>query len=1491
MHAVTDRTFGGLIESLDQDPHSRGKQFEKIVKWWLTQDPLLSRDIKKVWLWNEWPGRTGSDIGIDLVAEMFDGSLTAIQAKCFDPVRDIPKSELDSFISAASPRKFAHRLLVASTDGLSSNARRTLDDNQVVKVMRSDLEASFDVWPTTFSSLGGAATILKSRPLPHQAIAINDVVAGLQKTSRGQLIMACGTGKTLTSLWITEQLDSSSTLVLVPSLSLLSQTLLEWARHSNTTWSYLCVCSDDTVNKSDDQMVSTTADLPFDVTTKPADIAAFLSKRGRKIIFSTYQSSGQVSKGQKKAGKKFDLVIADEAHRLTGKNDADFATVLDGSKIATKKLLFMTATPRTYTESVKTKASERGVEITSMDDEIIFGKELHKLSFGQAIEQDLLTDYRVVIVGVTDPQVQELIERRELVSVAGRVETDARTLAAHIGLAKATKDYDLKRTISFHGRIKSAQQFAQNHASVVEWMPDGHKPSGTIWADTITGAMNSSDRRKLLDKLKEDVPRQHALLSNARCLTEGIDVPSLDGVAFIDPRSSQVDIIQAVGRAIRKADNKTLGTIVLPVLIPDDADTEHALEDTAFKPIWAILNALRSHDEQFANHLDQLRTELGRTSRLGVLPDRIIESLPADIDTLIPDFSHRLSLTLVERSTNNWDFMFGQLLRFVDENGHARPIARKVKRSWFEQWVADQRVKYKRSALTKERIRKLESLPGWTWDPLGDLWNKFYDLTIQFSLEFGHAAVPTKPILYRGERLASWINTQRTDFNKGILDDDSIKNLELIHGWTWDPKDDNFERVFEVLRQFVNREGTARVVSSHFEFLDGKKINLGSWCTTRRGDYYRGWLTREKILRFEALPDWSWNPIEDSWETWFQKLVEFGRKNGHHLVPKGTKSNRSGQNESLGSWVNTQRTRYKKGKLENTRRDRLEALQGWSWSPFDNAWDSMLSKVLEIAHQLGSIDKFREQDSESQLIKGWINAQRHKYKDGALSDDRANQLQSVPGWSWEIRNVHVQAWETSIKYLRDYVAIHSQIPSRSRSIENFKLGEWVKERRVEYNSGQLSADRILELESIPGWTWDPFSDAWNTTFNSLQVIADSSPLGLPPIFSDKSLSTWITRQRKLYGNGNLSADRISLLKTIKGWQWKNTDIKNDQWKEMYTHLVEFVQTNGHARVRDKAIISGIKLGTWVAVQRRRYYEKTITTEQITLLEGLKKWSWKPIEDDWQEFYNEALRFASINAGKFPQRQNEGEIELAQWIGVQRTAFKARKVSETRVQMLEQIPGWLWEARNDVIREASWDESFMAVTNYLKTAGTLKAPKSRRVDGIAIASWISIQRKKYYLSQLETDQIKRLEGLKGWAWDVFGESWNDGFMTLLTYVEREGHALVPLHHREGEHGLGPWVNGQRTSHMKGNLEPERINKLEKVKGWTWAPKQDRWEEYYAYTARYTLIHGHARIPDAYRVNDKQVGKWVGKQRQAKKNGTLSKKRIKQLEALKGWVWKA
>jgi superfamily II DNA or RNA helicase len=1482
-----NQSFNSLLASLSPDPHTRGKQFERLAKWWLTQDPKTALEVKQAWLWDEWPDRSGPDIGIDIVAEMCDGTLCAIQAKCFDENRDIPKSELDSFISAASNRTFQHRWLIATTDRLSANARRMLDDQHVTRKMRSHLEESLDIWPTSIDELNPIQRT-KYSPLPHQQLAITDVVTGLASNTRGQLIMACGTGKTLTALWIKETLKPRTTLVLVPSLNLLAQTLAEWAKNTSSPWNYLCVCSDDTVNKSDDQPISTVGDLPFDVTTNAEQISTFLSLSGEKIIFSTYQSSAQVAKAQELTGTAFDLVICDEAHRLTGKTDANYATVLDEKKIVAEKRLFMTATPRTYTTAAKSKAEDRGVEITSMDDEHIYGPVLHKLSFGEAIKQELLSDYRVLIVGVTDPQVQDLIDRRELVSVNDSVTTDAQTLAAHIGLAKATKDYNLKRTISFHSRIKTADQFARDHAKILEWLPESHKPSGETWMGTISGAMNTGDRRKLLTQLRLDGEDRHAILTNARCLTEGVDVPSLDGVAFIDPRSSQVDIIQAVGRAIRKSENKEIGTIVLPVLIPTDADAERALEDTAFKPIWAILNALKSHDEELAVELSDLRTQLGRNEKLGHLPSRLVEDLPANIDSLVPNFSEKLSVAVVERSTTNWDFMYGRLQRYVIEHGHASPPALKIGRDWLSQWVADQRSKYNSKTLDSQRIARLESLPGWTWDPIGDSWNSFFERLQEYSNEFGHAAVPMKPRLYRGRALASWVNNQRTKFNKGELEQEKIALLESVDGWTWAPKGDQFARGFRALEQYVARTGRSRVPSGHIEVVDDVEINLGRWTTTRRRDYKRGWLTTKQIEAFEALPDWSWNQKDDDWESWFSLLLEFVNEYGHALVPQGS-AKALYKEHDLSSWVNSQRGRYKNGSLEEHRIVKLETVKGWSWRPYDDAWEGFYNRYLELASSDVGVRFEVLAPEEASQITGWLGRQRSQYFKNKLDPEKIRRIELIPSWEW---NPQAARWGTFYEALVKFAETngHSR-PPRSVVVEGMELGEWVKARRSEFNSGKLSASRIQQLESLPGWTWDPFEDAWQEFYTKIQEEIRHNDNTLPKVFTDKKISNWITRQRKLFTNNQLPEHRIKLLEELNGWSWDYEKVKQSNWDEMFNILCIYVHETGDARVRDKSTFRGVKLGTWVAVQRRRNAEGTITENQRKRLEALNRWSWNPIEDDWHETYQALISFLETNGHIRPSRRNPDESELSQWIGVQRTSYKNQKISQERITLLESIPDWTWSARNEATLLSSWETSFEAVKSYSERNGNVRASKTHRENGVPIASWISIQRKKYIAGSLSPKQIRQLESIDGWAWDVFNESWESQYLLALQFAEREGHAKIPQRHVEDGIDLGTWVNGQRTNYANGKLSSERIARLEEIPGWTWNPKQAGWTATFNLLLQFVERNGSAHVPDGHVVEGVQLGKWVGKQRQKFKNGQLEIDRARLLEALPGWLWSA
>ena len=325
----------------------------------------------------------------------------------------------------------------------------------------------------------------------------------------------------------------------------------------------------------------------------------------------------------------------------------------------------MTATPKVFAAHSMKQAADSGVDVVSMDDEATFGKVLHTLSFGEAIEQKLLTDYQVVVVGIDSPSYESMITERTLVKTDTDIEPDAQYLASHIGLAKAMKNYNLRRIISFHSRVKSSRDFANDLPKVIEWMPESNRPDGELITSYVSGAMPTNQRNQSLQALGQISANQRYVLGNARCLSEGVDVPTLDGIAFIDPRNSEIDIVQAVGRAIRLADDKETGTIVIPVFIPECEDPDEVLSSSPFKKIWAVINALRSHDDALAIELDGFRKQLGKRGTVG-RSAKIHFDLPT---TVSADFERALDTKLIESTTASWEFWFGLLEVYKEEHG------------------------------------------------------------------------------------------------------------------------------------------------------------------------------------------------------------------------------------------------------------------------------------------------------------------------------------------------------------------------------------------------------------------------------------------------------------------------------------------------------------------------------------------------------------------------------------------------------------------------------------------------------------------------------------------------------------------------------------------------------------------------------------------------------------------------------------------------------
>ena len=430
------------------------------------------------------------------------------------------------------------------------------------------------------------------------------------------MILPCGAGKTLASIWISEKLGWKNILIMLPSLSLLSQTLREWAINASIPFRYLCICSDTTVDLGNDAPIEKISDMDVPVTTEVEAIRDFLNDTTSKtsIVFSTYQSSKVLSEAVRKSGTTFDIGIFDEAHRTAGTKIGAWGIALDDENIPINKRIFMTATPKIYAPHITKKAKEEDVLICSMDDADMYGHPFYEIGFAEAVKRGHITDYKVIVICVTDSEVKKVIEKGGRVITDQDHEWDAKALAKRIALVKGIRAYGLRKAFTFHGRVDSAKAFTDTSKpygidqifNLIEPEKEMQKSVGFFH---VNGTMPSGTRSNIL---KEFESVDIGIMSNARCLVEGVNIPAVDTVAFIDPKRSLIDIVQATGRAMRKADWKENGYIFIPVFLEEDSDPEQIIKSSDFDTVWEVLQAMLDQDQRMQGIVSKMRILQGK---------------------------------------------------------------------------------------------------------------------------------------------------------------------------------------------------------------------------------------------------------------------------------------------------------------------------------------------------------------------------------------------------------------------------------------------------------------------------------------------------------------------------------------------------------------------------------------------------------------------------------------------------------------------------------------------------------------------------------------------------------------------------------------------------------------------------------------------------------------------------------------------------------------
>ena len=658
-------SFDTLLQQINENntqQRDRGTAFEYLVKAYLKNEPTYKNLFQEVWMLSEVPELEAipkKDVGVDLVAKKFTGELVAVQAKFYD--HKLYKQDIDSFLSEINKDYYSEGLIVSSTDDWGVNAEQAIEglSKSISRIGLSDLRNSQIDWNKFSFTSNEKVEIKQSKSLrDYQKKAISNSLEYFKKHDRGQLIMAPGTGKTFTSLKIAEAMakesdnETFSILYLVPSIQLLTQTLRAWNNDTDLSISSMAVTSDrnasrQSLDEEEKNLFVKAQDIGFPATTSMSQVLKNYEEIQKAeptnlmVVFSTYQSIDVLGQAQNEGFPEFDLIIADEAHRTTGarledQDDSAFTKVHSNDNIKGKLRLYQTATPKVYGQEAKNTANEQSVVVASMDDESIYGTQIFRLGFGDAIGRGILTDYKLMVLAVNESGIRKELQQTMQGDNGLNLDDIGRIIGVWNGMIKRNSDSDtywgapMKRAIAFTRTIADSKLITDKFDMVVNDYLSESDNEFSVDIHHADGTMNALQKNTELDWLKSDnIPENEArILSNVRFLTEGIDVPNLDAIIFLSSRKSQVDIVQAVGRVVRKAEDKDYGYIIIPVVVPDGLDPASILDNSQnYDVIWQILNALRSVDERFQATINKLQYNKKKSSQINIID---VNAAPAD---------------------------------------------------------------------------------------------------------------------------------------------------------------------------------------------------------------------------------------------------------------------------------------------------------------------------------------------------------------------------------------------------------------------------------------------------------------------------------------------------------------------------------------------------------------------------------------------------------------------------------------------------------------------------------------------------------------------------------------------------------------------------------------------------------------------------------------------------------------------------------------------
>ncbi|MDC0999086.1 Helicase associated domain protein [Alphaproteobacteria bacterium] len=1043
---------------------------------------------------------------------------------------------------------------------------------------------------------------IKAMPDPrYQLQVLKDIRSCLKENDRATVVMACGTGKTLVSLWAAEQEKPNTILVLLPSLILVRQTLREWAEQTSLgeKFSYLCVCSDETIARNYDSWSLPVEELEFAVTTDPSVVTQFLKRSDNKvkIIFSTYQSSPIIGKAIKDL-PPFDIAIFDEAHKTVGWEGKDFSFALLDQNISIKKRLFFTATPRIY--NVPNRDQTEDFKSFSMDNADIYGPRAHTLSFASAIKKDITCRYKVIISLIDKKMVDDFTLKNGVTIIEG-TEVTAHWAANQIALKKAIKKSAASKIISFHSRVERASSFASKSKEGFGRHLKTHKVLH------INGTQNSRVREEALEFFNQS---KNAIITNARCLTEGVNLPTIDMVAFMDPKKSRVDIAQAVGRAMRKPrgeSKKTVGYVLVPLFCDSlDPDSQNEIiEEQGFDVVTDVINALQDYDEDLAEIIRELKFNkgLGRGYRW----DRFKQKIEFDgPPILIEKLTESISVQIVESIGSNWDHNLGLLTQYQTKYGHCIvPRDFEIDGIKLGRWVGVKSRERKLNRLSQKQINDLDVL-GFVWDRFTWAWEEGFTALENFRSQHGHCRVTATYKDANNFNLGTWVSTQRIqldEIKKNAKRDLRIsfsvlkerrRRLDEI-GFSWDAAESKWFSGYDELVKFYEREKHCRPPRNYY--VDESKFRLDSWVLRQRR--FKKALNKKQIALLNKI-DFDWDPDKTDFEAHCKLLQNFKEREGHCDVPHLHKENGFG----LYHWIT--RIKQNPDRLPLQRKNKLIKI-GVHLAPRTDPWEEGYKALLIFQKREGHCVVPISHKEDGFSLGSWVGAQRQKYKGQGkipLTEQQIEKLKKLD-FDWDPKRTQ---WMLYYDKLLQYKTRekNTEVPEKHHE-DNLPLGRWVTGQRKRWD---LRSEEEKSLLLKIGFRFGKIEDPWDNNFEKLvwfqKKYGHCNVHGRYEI-DGFSLGTWVQTQRqRKKGNGKqfpLTKEQIKKLDQIR-FDW---DRLASDWNRGYEAFLSFKKREGHIIVPKGHIEDGVKLGSWFENQKKKLKGKgkgTLTNEQVKKLNAV-----------------------------------------------------------------------------------------------------------------------------------------------------------------------------------------------------------------------------------------------------------------------------------------------